>query len=222
MSCAPSAKAFDRIRLKVASFHQNLPNFSKEISLFKDQKVEIVTGVMIAPDLATFLTQADEQGFKPKMISVGKAALFPSAVDALGSLGDGLTAEIRWSSNHPFKSSLTGASSKDLAATYTKSTDKQWTEPVGYNHSLFEVAVDALSRTKDIGDRTSILAAIKATNLTTIVGPVAFPGNPVPNVAKAPLVRGQWGKGKDFPFDLTITYSASDYIPVAGKTHTYR
>jgi branched-chain amino acid transport system substrate-binding protein len=40
----------------------------------------------------------------------------------------------------PFKSSLTGQSAKALAADWESSTGKQWTQPIGYGHALFEVA----------------------------------------------------------------------------------
>ena len=52
---------------------------------------EIVTGVVIPPDFKTFWTQAKQQGFKPKVASIGKALLFPAAVEALGDIADGLT-----------------------------------------------------------------------------------------------------------------------------------
>jgi branched-chain amino acid transport system substrate-binding protein len=40
----------------------------------------------------------------------------------------------------------------------------------------------------------------------------------VPNVTKTPLVGGQWGKGKTFPFDITIVSNTSaPSIPVGGK-----
>ena len=46
---------------------------------------------VIPPDFTTFWTQAKQQGFKPKVASVGKALLFPEAVDALGELGHNLS-----------------------------------------------------------------------------------------------------------------------------------
>jgi len=52
-----------------------------------------VTGVVIPPDAKTFLTQAKQQGFKPKVVTLGKALLFPGAIEALGDLGDGLSSE---------------------------------------------------------------------------------------------------------------------------------
>ncbi|MBI3176720.1 MAG: ABC transporter substrate-binding protein, partial [Chloroflexi bacterium] len=184
--------------------YENLKDdFSAEISLFNVGKAQIVTGVMIPPDLGTFLTQANQQGFIPKAMTVGKAALFPSAVEAIGGgLGEGLTSEIWWSPSHPFKSSLTGASAKDLADAYQKATSKQWTQPIGFVHALFEVAKDTLGRAANIDDKASIAAALKATHINSIVGPLSWANGPVPNVAKTPLVGGQWRKGKDFPFEL--------------------
>jgi len=199
--------------------YENLKDdFSAEISQFKDGNAQIVTGVMIPPDLGTFLVQASQQGFVPKAMTVGKAALFPSAVEAIGGgLGDGLTTEIWWSPSHPFKSSLTGASAKELADAYQTDTNRQWTQPIGFVHALFEVAADTLKRTTDVDEKAAIRDALKATNLDTIVGHISWASGPVPNVAKTPLVGGQWGKGSDFPFELTIVHSDYPDIPVGGQ-----
>jgi branched-chain amino acid transport system substrate-binding protein len=149
--------------------YENLKDdFSAEISQFKDQNVEIVTGVMIPPDLGTFLTQASQQGFNPKMFTVGKAALFPAVIEGIsGGLGEGLTTEIWWSPSHPFTSSLTDQTAAELAEAYEEASGKQWTQPIGFAHALFEVAIDALSRVEDIEDPAQIAAAIKATDAET-------------------------------------------------------
>ena len=125
------------------------------------------------------------------MASIGKALLFPSSVEALGDLGDGMSTEVWWSPSHPYKSSLTGETAKALADAYTSQTTKQWTQPIGFVHALFEVATDALKRVKDIEDKAAIRDAIAATNLATIVGPIAWTGKPFKNIAKTPLVGGQ-------------------------------
>ncbi|GAB4462259.1 MAG: ABC transporter substrate-binding protein [Anaerolineae bacterium] len=200
--------------------YENLKDdFSAEIAAFKEAGVEIVTGVMIPPDLGTFLTQASQQGFNPKAFTVGKAALFPVVVESLpDNLGQGLTTEIWWTPNHPFKSSLTGQSAKELTDAYTAASSKQWTQPIGFAHSLFEVAADVLKRTTDIDNPEAIVEAIKATNLDTIVGKISWSGGPFPNVAKTPLVGGQWQKGDKNPFDLVIgTNTAATNIPTAGS-----
>jgi branched-chain amino acid transport system substrate-binding protein len=84
---------------------------------------------------------------------------------------------------------------------------------------LFEVAVDVLQRTEDVDDPESIVAAIVETDLDTIVGHISWADGPVPNVAKTPLVGGQWQVGEDWPFDLVITTnSLFEDIPTGGET----
>src|SRR5436190_936312 len=69
-------------------------DFTSQISAFKAAGAEIVTGNMIPPDFATFWSQAAQQGFRPKIVTIGKALLFPSVIDSLGTRGNGLTSEI--------------------------------------------------------------------------------------------------------------------------------
>lgn len=199
-------------------YQNGTDDFSSQIAAFKKAGAEVVTGVPIPPDWTTFWKQAAQQGFRPKIASVGKALLFPSAVEALGELGDGMSTEVWWSPNHPFSSSLTGDSSQQLAEAYTSATGKQWTQPLGFAHALFEVANDVLTRTAEIDDRSSVLEALKSTDLNTIVGPVSWAQQgPVPNVAKTPLVGGQWGKGSQFKYDLTIVSNTlAPDIPTSG------
>jgi branched-chain amino acid transport system substrate-binding protein len=186
-------------------------DFSAQIRAYKDGGAELLTGVPIPPDFTNFWTQAAQQGFRPKVASVGKALLFPAAVEALGDLGEGLSTEVWWSPSHPFTSSLTKQSAKDLAAAFTKDTGKQWTQPIGFAHALFEVAADVLARSGDPSDGKAVVEAIKATKLDTVVGNIDWSSGPVPNVAKTKLVGGQWRKGKAHPYEIAIV--ANDDLP---------
>jgi len=178
-------------------------DYGSQISAFKHAGVEIVTGVVTPPDFTTFWNQAAQQGFKPKVVTVAKALLFPASVAALGSRADGLSSEIWWSPSHPFKSGLTGQSSKELCDAYEHSTGRPWTQPIGFQHALFEVAIDVLKRAKNLGEPASILEAIVATDYPSIVGPIKWSGKPVKNVSKTPMVAGQWRK-RDNGFELVI------------------
>ena len=150
----PPVLAKDGFKLVDPGRFQNLTaDFSAQIAAFKKDNAEIVTGVLIPPDIKTFLTQARQQGFRPKVVTVGKALLFPASVEALGELGDGMTTEVWWTPTVPYKSSLTGQSAKQLADAYEASTKKQWTQPIGFVHALFEVAIDTFKRTKDLGSQ---------------------------------------------------------------------
>ncbi|MES2246480.1 MAG: ABC transporter substrate-binding protein [Pseudomonadota bacterium] len=198
-------------------FQSGTQDFSAQIAAFKRDNVEIVAGVIIPPDAKTFLTQARQQGFKPKVVSFGKALMHPLAIEALGDLGEGLTTEMWWSPAHPFTSSLTGQSSKALADAYEASAQKQWTQPLGFAHALFEVASDALKRSKSLKAK-DLRDAVALTKLKTVVGEVAWGGQgPFRNVSKTPLVLGQWTKGKKYKYELSIVNNESARaIPVNG------
>lgn len=199
-------------------FQNGTQDFSAQIAAFKKEGVEIVTGVVIPPDAKTFLTQAKQQGFKPKVITLGKALLFPGAIEALGDLGDGLSTEVWWSPSHPFTSSLTKQSAKALAESYESSTKKQWTQPIGFAHALFEVASDALKRSKSL-KAADVRDAVAASKLKTVVGDVAWGGQgPFKNVSKTPLVLGQWNKGKKYKYELSIVNNeTAKNIPTDSK-----
>ena len=191
-------------------------DFTSQISAFKSAGAEIVTGNMIPPDFATFWSQAAQQGFHPKIVTIGKALLFPSVVASLGPRGNGLSSEIWWTPNFPYKSGLTGQSARLLTDEYTAATKRPWTQPIGYQHALFEVAIDVLKRTKSL-DPKSILDAIVATDYHSMVGPVKWTGQPVKNVSKTPLVAGQWQR-RGSEFDLVIAENkTAPNIPVGGK-----
>ncbi|MEZ5841003.1 MAG: ABC transporter substrate-binding protein [Hyphomicrobiales bacterium] len=200
--------------------YQNLTDdFSAQITAYKKAGAEIVTGVPIPPDFTTFWTQASQQGFKPKIASVGKALLFPVAVEALGDLGQNLSTEVWWTPHHPFSSSLSGQSAGELAAAFEKETGKQWTQPIGFAHALFEIAADTLKRTGDLGDPASIRDALAATDLDTVVGKVKWGGEgPFRNVAKTPLVGGQWRRQENGRYDIAIvSNSEAPAVPTTGS-----
>jgi branched-chain amino acid transport system substrate-binding protein len=192
-------------------------DFTSQISAFKAAGAEIVTGNMIPPDFATFWSQAAQQGFKPKIVTIGKALLFPSVIESLGDRGNGLTSEIWWTPNHPYKSGLTGQGGKDLTDAYTAATRRPWTQPIGFQHALFEVAIDVLKRAKNPTDSKSILESIVATNYESIVGKIQWTGQPVKNVTKTALVAGQWQR-KNGKSELVITANKNaPNIPLGGK-----
>lgn len=189
------------------------PNGTTDFTVFvqkwKEAGVEIVTGVPIPPDWAACWRQCAQQGYKPKIASIGKAILFPAAVEALGGgLAEGLSSEVWWSPAHPFKSSLSGESAAELAGAYPQ----QWSQPLGFVYALFEIAGDVLARAQTT-DKEQIRKALAATKLDTIVGPIQFDDK---HVGRTPLVGGQWTKGAKYPWDLRVVYNET--APAIPKT----
>jgi branched-chain amino acid transport system substrate-binding protein len=201
-------------------FQSGSDNYTAQITAFKKAGVEIVSGVLNPPDFTTFWNQARQQGFKPKIVTVAKAMVFPQAVDNLGTAGDGVTAEVVWSRYHPFKSSLTGASSAQVADAWEAQMKKQWTPPLGWIHALFEVGIDALRRSADPFKAAAVRDAIKATKLQTLAGSVNFSNGPMKNVSSIPLVTGQWKSGGKFKHDIEIVSNES--APAVGLTGKLR
>jgi branched-chain amino acid transport system substrate-binding protein len=177
-------------------------DFTSFVNLFKKEKVEIVSGCPIPPDWITAWRQFHQQGFAPKIATIAKACLFPADVGALGGdLPQGITTEVWWTPHHPFKSSLTGESAKDLCDAWTKETNKPWTQPIGFKYAAYEIAADVIKRAQTL-DKNKLRDAIAATTMSTLVGPIKYNKE---NYSETPLVGGQWVKGKKWPWELEIT-----------------
>jgi branched-chain amino acid transport system substrate-binding protein len=186
-------------------------DFTTEITKFKSGNAQIASGVMIPPDFVNYWKQVHQQGYQPVFCTMSKALLFPSELEAMGSIGEGLTAEVWWHPTFPYKSTLSGETCQQFADAWTKATSKQWTQPL-MHYIVFEIVADALKRTKNVDSKDEIVAAVKATDLDTLAGHINFSAggatNPVPNVATTPLAGGQWVKGTQYPFDLLIVSNA--------------
>lgn len=194
-------------------------DFSAQISKFKGD--DILLGVPITPDFTTFWQQAKQQNYSPKVATIGKALLFPSAVEGLGASANNLSTEVWWHPTAPFKSSLTGQSAKELADAYEQETGKQWTQPLGFAHALFEVAAAAVEKAGSTKS-ADIVAAMKTLDVSSIVGPLTWGKDPnVPAyVAKTPVTGGQWRetKGAKYPFDLVVVSNKlAPEVPTGGK-----
>lgn len=190
-------------------------DFSNQVSKFKAAGTDIITGFTYPNHWITFWNQAAQAGLNPQVCTVAAAFLFPSAVNALGDRGDGMSSEVWWTPAYPFKSSLTNQSAKDLAEAYEKASGKQWTQPIGYAHALWEVGIAAL-KGGDPKNHNAVRDAIANLDMETVVGRVAFKGSPIKNVAVTALSGGQWRKtkGGKYKYDLLIVQNGTaPFIP---------
>ena len=190
-------------------------DYTAQIAQMRDAGVDIITGVFLPPDWTTFWTQSAQQNFRPKAATIAKALLFPSAAEALGNQGVGLSTEVWWSPQHPYPSTLTGQTSRQIAEGYTAASGNPWVQPMGYKHALAEVAIDILRRCEDPFDPGAIMEAMRATAMTSLVGRVDFSNGPVPNACSTPVVGGQWVRNAEGRFDISIAENTQDpEIPV--------
>jgi branched-chain amino acid transport system substrate-binding protein len=205
-------------------FEVGTEDFSAVISKFKSGGVELVCGMANPAEFTNYVTQSAQQSFKPKITTCAKALLFPSAVDALGDLGDGMTVEAWYHPKYAYKSDVTGMTAQQYCDDFEATTGQQWTQPICFI-GCFELWTDVLKRTKNPLDKSSIVEAIKGTKVTLTGGPVDWTVNPepkfnIPNFCAKPLGGGQWvkdttGKHK-YSQELVASVTDPDNIPVTA------
>ncbi len=204
-------------------YEDGTTDYSAQIAKFKAEKVEIFNTFPIPPDFAAFWRQAAQQGLTKqlKVAQVAKFGLFPSNVEALGPLGYNLSSACYWHKNFPYKSALTGISSADLANSYEKSANKQWTQQLGATMALLDAGAEALKTSSNPKDKAAIAKALSTLVVTTMIGKVDFTKGPVPNVSNTSIIGTQWVKapaGSKYKFDYVITENVTDpNVPVGAK-----
>ena len=208
-------------------YEDGTTDFSAQIAKFKSENCEVFNTFPLPPDFATFWRQAAQQGYTKmvKIAAIAKTGLFPSSVEALGSLGNRLSGAAYWHPTFPYKSSSTGLSSHALADGYESATGRQWNQQLGATASLFDAGLQALKNSGAPKNKAAVAKALATLKTTTIVGVIDFPKGPVPNVATSSEIGNQWLKskaGSKFPFEMVLTENSNDRnIPVSAKLLPY-
>lgn len=225
-SLAPKLAAAGFTIIDPGPYEDGTTDYSSQIALFKKEKIEIFNTFPIPPDFAAFWRQAAQQGLHKqcKIVQVAKTGLFPSDVEALGSLGNKLSGACYWHKAFPYKSSLTGLTGPELADGYEAKSGKEWTQQLGATMSLFDAGFAALDKASDAKDKASVAKALSTLNTETMIGKVDFTSGPFPNVSPGPIIGGQWVKSQNpkYKYDFVITEHATDKnVPIAAKLQPY-
>jgi branched-chain amino acid transport system substrate-binding protein len=230
---APLLKSAGYTIVDPGAYEDGTNDYTAQIQKFIQEDCQIFNTFPIPPDFATFWRQAAQQGYTKhvKIGQIAKTGLFPSQVTALGAIGNGLASGVYWAPTWPYKSSLTGKSSKELGDGYEAATGKQWNQQIGASMSMFDVAAAALTASGDPKDKQKIVNAIKTLKVETPVGNLDWTKNPnfgpgtssVPNVVSTPIIGGQWKSGvSKWPIDFVICENAADSnVPVASTLQPY-
>jgi len=191
-------------------------DYASIISKFKNANVEILHAVPIPPDFITFWRQAHQNGFKPKIASISKALLFPSAADALGPLVENVMSPLWWTPQFPYKSSLDGTSASAFAGDYKTTTGNDWTQPMGFNYAVFEIAVAALKASGNPKDPNAVASALGTLKGGAITGGYHLSSGPVPHVSQIPELLAQWRLVSGSYQLVVVDNSLLPAVPAAG------
>jgi branched-chain amino acid transport system substrate-binding protein len=205
-------------------FQMTNNDFSNQVTKFKDAGVDIVVSYSSPEQMVVIVNQMAQQKLHPKVLTIAGAPLFPASIEALGDHGDGLTTEVWWTPDWPYRSPVTGQTAKEFAAQWESDTGKQWTQPLGYTMALWDAGIEALKTSSNPKDKKAVRDAIKALDVETLTGRIDFEHTHIPNVSKTPMTTGQWNltKGGRFKYELlVVTNKTSPDIPVQSKVKPY-
>lgn len=203
----PFAEAAGYQIVDPGAYESGTQDFTSIISKFKAEGVEIIAGVPTPPDFATFWTQSAQQGFKPKVATVGKALFFPQTVPSLpNNIGEGLAFATWWGPTFPYSSSFDGTTPSQWIEKFQASEEGQdlvWNQATAENYAMFELVEAALKSAGDPFDKAKVAAAFDGINMMTLAGQIDFTNGPFPGVATIPTVVGQW-ENKDGAWNWVV------------------
>jgi len=207
-------------------YEDGTTDFSDQIAQFKSAGCEIFNTFPIPPDFVAFWRQAAQQGLtrQIKICEVAKTGLFPSQVEALGSLGYRILAGAYWHNTFPYPSPITGMKGMDLANAYEAESGKQWQQQLGLSMALLDAGFAALGKASDPKDKAALAKSLSTLNVITTVGKIDLATGPVPNVCTTPLLNGQWLRATSGPYKLTyplIENSEDPNVPITHKMQPY-
>ena len=223
---APQLEAAGYKIVDPGAYQDGTTDYSAQIAKFKAENCQIFNTFPIPPDFTTFWKQAAQQGYtrQVKIAQIAKTGLFPSQVEASGSLGYNLASGVYWHPTFPYSSKLVGMTSKQLAAAYTKATGRQWNQQLGATMSLLDAGTQACLNSGNPKSKAAMARAFAHLRVLTTVGLVDFTKGPEPNVATTPIIGCQWIKAKSgkFKLDNVITSHADDpKVPIGAKLRPY-
>lgn len=223
---APQLAAAGYTVVDPGPYETGTSDYSTQIAMFKEAGCEIFNTFPIPPDFAAFWQQAAQQGMHKqfKIVQLAKTGLFPSDIEALGSLGKNLASADYWHHDFPYVSTATGLTGAALTEGYEAATGLQWTQQLGATMALFDAGLEGLKAATDPKDKAAVAASFATLNTVTMVGKVDFTSGPVANVSTVPIIGSQWiaSEGGEFAYDNVITENATDpNVPVSHALVPY-
>lgn len=216
------SKALKDLGYNVVGIDKNLgllpletTDFTSVINEWKNNNADILWGNSPAPYFGTMWRQAQALGFKPKMVSMGRAPLFYTDVNAWGGdLPLGVGVEVWWDPSWKNSPGIGGTTPQSLTERWTKETGQPMNPMAGWGYSLMQILADAIERAGSL-DGTKVNEALAKTDMMSLAQRVKFDEN---QFSQMPLAYGQWAKtDKPQKWELSIVFSKHDFVPVAGK-----
>jgi branched-chain amino acid transport system substrate-binding protein len=200
---------------KVGLVPAETTDFSSVINEWKANNCEILWGNAVGPVVGTLLKQCSALGFKPKMVSIGRGAMFVEDVSAWGDdLPLGICCEVWGDPSLQVSEGIGGTTLASLAERWNKDTGKPLNRCIGSGYRSMQILIDAIQRAGTL-DREKVQAALATTDLQTIMSYVKFDAN---HFTYEPLAFGQWQKtDKPWVWECPVVFSQLDFIKATAE-----
>jgi branched-chain amino acid transport system substrate-binding protein len=197
-------------------FPMETTDFSSIIKEWKDNNVEVLWGNCPGPVFGIMWKQARPMGFKPKIVYVGRAALYYEDVSAWGGdLPWGIGTEIWWDPTWKECPGIGGTTPMTLYERWVEDTERPLDPGIGWGYHAMQILFDAIERAGSL-DSEKVSKSLGETDMATISTPrLKFDEN---HSARMPLVFGQWYKtDKPWTWECPIVFSKHDWAPAQAK-----
>ncbi len=190
-------------------------DFSSVIKEWQDNNVEIVWGNCPGPVFGAMWKQASGMGFKPKIVSIGRAPLFYVDASSWGSdLAYGVGVEMFWHPEYTNCPGIGDTTPKSLAERWAKGKKQPLNPSIGPGYGCIQIALEAIKQAGSL-DGTKINAVFPTLDMPSINTRVKFNKD---HFSRQPLVFGQWFKvDKPEQWELKVVLSKHDFVPVQEK-----
>jgi len=199
------------VEKKLGFFPVDATDLTPIIHEWMANDVQILWGNTPGPNFGNLWRQCYQEGFRPKLVSCGRAPLFYTDVNSWGgNLPNGLFTEIWWAPE--FKCpGIGGTTAQSLADRWSEATGEPLNRGIGHGYAPAQILFDAIERAGTL-DADAINEAMGETDLMTINYGVQF--DPETHFSWIPMFVGQWQE-TDTPekWHCPIVFSKHDFLP---------
>jgi branched-chain amino acid transport system substrate-binding protein len=130
----PAAASHGHTMIDSGGYHEPANGFGQHIAQFLNAGVDVVAYAGTPEDLALFCRQAARRALHPKLITSSRWLAYPHRSLCHTSIAT----VVYWTPRHPFRSSLDGTSTAELAQAYEQASGNHWLQPPGLAYALIE------------------------------------------------------------------------------------
>jgi len=203
---------------KLGFFPPGTTDFSSIVKEWQNANVEILWGNTPGADFGALWQACSRMGFKPKIVSVGRAPLFYTDVSSWGGdLPWGVGSEVWWDPSFPPDQcpGIGGTTAQSLADRWAADTKQPLSRGIGHGYHQAQILFDSIERAGSL-DGTAVSNAIGDCTINTIWARTLF--DKETHFSGGPLFFGQWFKtDQPHTWECYITLSQHSWLKAQAE-----